>query len=138
MQIAQDGGVVVVATPYDKRLAEINARWRPHGRWGERDDARTGQGASNAGAPKAGWPTGPEAGPAGADESAAADRAGFCRARPAGRQLRPARQHQESKVKLEELKKDELPNELKKMTPKEQKEYLQDGEGTREALNKAL
>src|SRR5262249_14192635 len=40
------------------------------------------------------------------------------------------------KVKLEELKKEELPDELKKLTVKEQKEYLEKLDKRREELTK--
>jgi Mg-chelatase subunit ChlD len=122
-QIAQSGGVVAIATPFDKELAEINtelakstlvygdAKMRAAGA-AKRDEARALK---------------PEA---------AADRAGF-----AGKSGKAAAYDlldavKSGKVKLEEVKKDELPESMRKMTVKEQKEHLDKLDKRRTELNK--
>jgi Mg-chelatase subunit ChlD len=122
-QIAQTGGVVAIPTPFDERLAEIN-----------REMARTtlvfGRGEMRKGAEAKREEA--RALPA----AAAADRAGFAAkdGKAAAYDLLDA--VKAKKVKLEELKKDELPAEMQKMSPKEQKEYLDKLDKRRAELNK--
>lgn len=123
VQIPQDGGVVAIATPFDKRLAEINGEMaRTTLVYGRAEK----QNADRAKAAEA------EALPAGA----AAARAGFASkdGRAASYDLLDA--VKAKKVKLEELKEDELPPELKKLTPRERKEYLDKLDARRGELNK--
>jgi Mg-chelatase subunit ChlD len=111
VRIAQQGGVVVIKTPFDKKLAEINEemarttlvygdpRLRAKGE-AKKKDARA---------------LAPEA---------AAERAAF-----AGKSGRVATYDlldsiKSGKVKLEKVKKENLPPEIRKMSLKEQKEYL--------------
>jgi Mg-chelatase subunit ChlD len=118
VQIPQEGGVTVVATPFDKRLGELNA-----------DLARTtvvyGSAAKQAeslhkaeGAMGMGGMGGMYGG------SSAADRAAFTgkTGRVASYDLLDA--VKDKKVKLEELKKDELPPEMQKLTLEQQKAHL--------------
>jgi Mg-chelatase subunit ChlD len=122
-QIAQTGGVVAVATPYDKELAEINSemakttvvygsvRLRAEGKAKAREAAAL---------------------PA----PAAADRAAF-----AGKSEKAAAYDlldavKSGKVKLDDVKKDELPEAMQKMTVKERKEYLDKLDKRRAELNK--
>jgi hypothetical protein len=122
-QIAQAGGVVAVATPYDKRLAEINGELTRstlvYGNAAKRGEAMSGLGAARALPP-----------------AAAADRAAF-----AGKAGRVSTYDlldgiKSGKVKLEGLKEAELPAELKKLKPEERKEYLAKLEKRRAELGK--
>lgn len=112
VQIAQQGGVVAVATPFDKRLGEINRELaRSTVVYGAREkqatDARRLESA------------------AGLAPAAAAERAAF-----AGKAGRVAAfdlldDIRDGKVKLEQLKKEELPEELRNLTAEEQKAHLE-------------
>ncbi|MBM4070162.1 MAG: VWA domain-containing protein [Planctomycetes bacterium] len=121
---AKGGPIVAVATPYDKDLAAINAELaRSTLVYGGR--ARRAE--SKAVAEKA----------ARLDAPAAADRAGF--AGKAGG-ITPADdlvdRVKDGKVKLESLKREELPEELRKLTLEEQKEYLKKVDARRQELLK--
>jgi len=121
--IPQDGGVVAVATPFDARLAEINtAMARSIVVFGtaekrERDLRKADDAAKLPAAP-------------------AADRAGF-----AGKEGKAASYDlldavKAKTVKLEDLKDDQLPAELKKMTLEERKAHLDKLDKQRTALQK--
>jgi Mg-chelatase subunit ChlD len=123
VQIAQSGGVVAIPTPYDKDLAGINGELTRttlvYGGGEKREaDARKLREAAALPAP------------------AAADRAGFAAkgAHVASYDLLDAVKAR--RVNLGDLKDDELPKEMKKMTPKERKEYLEKVEKQREGLRK--
>lgn len=123
-QIAQTGGVVAVATPFDKRLGEINRelagstvvfgdeRMRRAGR------AKAEEAASLPAAP-------------------AADRAGF-----AGKSGSTAKGYdlidaiKNKEIKLEELKETDLPDDLRKLTVEQRKTYLDDLDKKRGQLQK--
>jgi Mg-chelatase subunit ChlD len=121
--IAQDGGVVAVATPFDKRLAEINGELaKTTVVFGsEKDQALGKQRAAEAEA----LPAGP-----------AADRAGFAakRSQVAAYDLIDA--VKAGKIKLEELKTEQLPAEMQKMTADEIKAHLKKLEEKRAELRK--
>ena len=122
-QIAQEGGVVAVATPFDKDLADINAELaRTTLVYGGKREKAEGEAKSRA---------------AGAlPAPAAADRAAF-RAKDgkaAAYDLLDA--VKSGKVKLAEVKKEELPEQMQKMDAKERKEYLDKLEKRRAELNK--
>lgn len=178
VQIAQDGGVQTVSTPFDGRLAEINGKLAQTAlAWGSPDirceavakmnvyampAAATGgiRGAgtefratecatasttfgSTVGRPlaagglshlsfTAGMPcstaapaacTAPPCAPAGVF-AAAADRAGYCAKTGKVAALDLVDGIKEGKVTLEDLKTDQLPDEMQKMTLAERKEYL--------------
>src|SRR6185312_7273466 len=110
-QIAQTGGVVAVATPFDKELAEINTELAKTTLVYGRGEMKA-RGAAKLEAAKA------------LPAPAAADRAGFAAkdGKAAAYDLLDAVKG--GKVNLEKLKKDELPAEMQKMDPKQQKEYL--------------
>jgi Mg-chelatase subunit ChlD len=120
-QIAQEGGVVAIATPYDKELAAINGSLvrsvLAYGKGGEKKETEAKAERVLALAP-----------------ASAADRGAF--AAKAGRvgtyDLLDA--IKAGKVKLEDLKPEELPEEMKKMTPKERKAFLEKVEKQREQL----
>ncbi len=121
---AKGGPVVTIATPYDKELAAISAELaRSTLVYGERERRAEGKAKSEAVA----------ALPAGA----AADRAGF-----AGKAGGIASSYdlldgvKKGTVKLEKLKKNELPEELQKLTLKEQREYLDKLDKRRQELLK--
>jgi Mg-chelatase subunit ChlD len=121
--IPQDGGVVAVATPHDARLAEINAQLARStvvfGDDAKRErDLRKADEAAKLPAP------------------AAADRAGF-----AGKEGKAASYDlldavKNKRVKLEDLKEDQLPAELKKLTLEERKTHLEKLDKQRTALQK--
>jgi Mg-chelatase subunit ChlD len=118
---AKGGPVVTVVTPFDADLAKINAELATttlvYGKGDEKKAAmRRLDDAKALPAP------------------AAAERAGF-----AGKTGKAAAYDlldsiKDGKVKLEELKKEELPEELQKMTLKEQKEHLAKLDGKRKEL----
>lgn len=125
-QIAQTGGVVAVATPFDAELKKIN------------DELATSTLVYGRGAMK-------KAGEAKREEArklaapAAADRAAFAAkdGKAAAYDLLDA--IKANKVKLAELKDDELPEQMKKMDAKQRQEYLDNLAKRRVELNqKAL
>lgn len=124
VQIEANGGPIeVVATPFDKELAEINGKLASStlafgGEKMRRMAHEKADAATKLSAP------------------AAAARAGF-----AGKSGNVAAYDlldniKSGKVKLESLKKDELPNELQKLTLAEQKAYLNKVEAERNELRK--
>jgi Mg-chelatase subunit ChlD len=124
-QIASTGGVVAVATPFDKRLGEINTEL-----------AKTtlvyGRGMLRAAGEAKAKDAATLPAPAAADRAAFGAKGGKVAAYDLLDSIKA------KKVKLEDLKKDELPEQMKKMTLKEQKEYLAKLEKRREALNKEV
>jgi Mg-chelatase subunit ChlD len=121
--IAQDGGVAVVATEYDKRLDEINRELSKSTlTYGDTRRQMEDRAKSEAGA----------ALPA----PAAAERAGFNAKNNQVASYDLLDNVRKGTVKLEELKKDQLPPELQKLTLKEQKDYLDKLEKHREELRK--
>lgn len=128
VQIDAGGGpVVAVATPYDEKLAEINTEIsRTTLVFGTTERREAGKALSGA---TAKLPPG-----------IAADRAGFY-ARGTGGYVAYdlLRQIKDGKVKLEEIKKDELPDELKGKSLEEQRTILSKIETRRKELTeKAL
>lgn len=122
-QIAQSGGVLVVATPYDAELKRINDELAgstlAYGPPAMRRAGEVKLALARALKP-----------------AAAADRAAF-----AGKSGRVAAYDlldaiKARKVKLEDLKKDELPEPLRKMDAKERKAYLDKLDKRRTELNK--
>jgi Mg-chelatase subunit ChlD len=112
VQIAQEGGVVAVATPFDKRLGEINDELSRStlvfgSRRKQMEDSAKLRAATALPA------------------EAKADRAGFAGkdGKAAAYDLLDAVKSKE--VHLEKLKKEELPRELQKLDLKGQKEYLE-------------
>jgi hypothetical protein len=125
VQIAQDGGVTpVVATPFDKRLGEINDELAhstlvfgdPRRQAADREKvaAATGGLAAPAKAERAAYN-------AKNDQAAAYDLLDSIK---------------QKKVKLEELKKDQLPKPLQGKSLEEQKKYLAELDKKRTTLNK--
>ena len=122
-QIAQTGGVVAVATPFDKDLADINTEMaRTTLVYGGRREQAEGMAKNRAAA----------ALPA----PVQADRAAYFanNAMVAAYDLLDA--VKSGKVKLDEVKKEELPEQMQKMNAKERKEYLERLEKRRAELNK--
>jgi len=110
-QIAQEGGVVAIATPYDEKLARINTEMAKgtlaYGR-GAKKEADKKKALAAARLPS----------------GEAAARAGYTAkdGKAASYDLLDA--VKAKKVKLEDLKEEELPAELQKLAPKERKAYL--------------
>jgi len=124
VKIPQDGGVnVAVATPYDKRLGEINLELTNSTLvYGDR-------GKKDADLRKVAEATALPAGPA-ADRAAFGGKGGMV----ASYDLLDA--VKAKRVKLEEIKKEDLPEKMQKMTLAEQKEYLAGLEKKRTELQK--
>lgn len=124
VQIGQDGGpVVVTATPFDAELAKINVELnRTQLLFGAKKAQEEGKGklALSAGLPAA----------AQADRAAFNARAGGATAYDLIQNLR------DGKVKLADIKKDELPDELQGKTLEQQKEILAQIEQKRTELSK--
>lgn len=131
VQIAQDGGVVAVATPYDKDLARLNGELsQTTVVYGDSDArARNLQRKDEAVKESAAAP------------GAAADRAGFlAKAKGEGRVAAYdlLDNIRDGKVKLEELKKEQLPKELQDLSVEKRKEYLDNLARKRADLNKQI
>lgn len=149
VQIQQDGGVVAIATPYDQRLAEINDELAQRTVvWGDdstrsANNAKLGQQCvpfvSSAPAATGSYVSEEfmahrQAAP-GVSMSTAADRAG-CSAktgRVASYDLIDG--IKEGRVKLEDVKTEQLPQELRKLSLSERKAYLAKVEKERTALH---
>lgn len=114
VQIAADGGVVAVATPYDKRLSEINTELSKSTLTYGKGEARRESDAKRSAAVD----LAPAAPAVAADRAAALAKNN----RVATYDLIDA--VKSGKVKLEELKKEELPAEMQYMTLEEKKAYL--------------
>lgn len=123
VQIEQGGGpIVVVATPFDKELAEINTEMsRTTLVFGRRDVQEKGKALSERTAELA--------------APAAADRAAYYARGGGGVAYDLLQNIKDGKVKLEELKKDELPPELQGKTVAEQKTLLDTLDRRRQELS---
>lgn len=127
VQIDQAGGpVVAIATPFDKDLAEINREMSKNtlvfGRREVQEAAREKAASGGALAP-----------------AAAADRAGFLARNNAATSYDLLQNVKDGKFKLEDIKKDELPDELKNLSTAEQKVFLEKLDKSRQELQtKAL
>jgi hypothetical protein len=122
-QIAQSGGVVAIATPFDGELKKINDELASSTLvYGSRAKQKAGEAKLEAARRLA--------------APAAADRAGYAAkdGKAAAYDLLDA--VKSGKVKLDELKKEELPEQLQKMDAKERKEYLDKLDKRRAELNK--
>jgi len=124
-QIAQDGGVQVVETPFDKELAELNGKLvktnvcygLEKDRWAGEDKKAAAEALPGAG-------------------GVAADSAGFRSkaSRIAANDLLD--DLNEGKIKLGDVKEDQLPDELKKMKPEERKAHVEKLQKERDELKK--
>ena len=124
-QIAQDGGVKQIETPYDKELAELNGKLiKTNVCYGLERDRREGEDKKKTAEAL------PGAG------GVAADSAGFRSkaSRLAANDLLD--DIKEGKKKLEDVKDDELPEEMKKMKPEERKAHLEKLQKERDELKK--
>jgi Mg-chelatase subunit ChlD len=124
VQIDATGGpVVAIATPYDKDLAKINSELtRTTLTFGSRSVQMAGEAkkATNAALPA----------------GIAADRAGYYARAHAGTSYDLLQNVKDGKVKLEQLKKEELPPELQKLSLPEQRAYLDKLDRSRTELMK--
>jgi Mg-chelatase subunit ChlD len=108
---AAGGPVVAIATPFDKDLAKINTELsKTTCTFGSPAMQLAGEAKKSANASLA--------------PGVAADRAGYYARSGGGASYDLLQNMKDGKVKLEQLKKDELPPELQKLTLKEQREYL--------------
>jgi hypothetical protein len=131
VQVAQDGGVQTVSTPFDKRLAEINsaltqtavvygnATMQSHG-YALCEQAIT---QAPCAAPRGGAVAAcaPMSAPA---MCSAADRAGYCARTGQVGQFDLLDNIKAGKVKLEDVRTEELPTAMQKMTVAERRTYL--------------
>jgi Mg-chelatase subunit ChlD len=132
VQIAQDGGVVAVATPFDKDLAKLNDDLaKTTVVYGDKEEQTKNLARKEAAA------TAGAAAPApAADRAAYFAKAGKGEGRVAAYDLLD--NIRDGKVKLEEIKKEHLPKELQDLTPEKRKEYLDNLAKRRGALNKEI
>lgn len=125
LSINQGHEIVVPATPYDKKLNElshgINKTYLFYGTVQEQKASRTSQVAADS--------LSEEAAPASGAERAAFKGSGRYRAKGDLIEAIVGK-----KVKLEELEEAELPDELKKMTPRERDEYVTEKQKEREQI----
>ncbi|MFH2202082.1 MAG: vWA domain-containing protein [Elusimicrobiota bacterium] len=123
LAIAHNGGVVAVATPFDGELTRLSSRldgtMLGYGR--RKHEAEASRGLARKVASLA---------PA----AAAADRASFKAARGFAAEMDLAAAVEEGAVDLEALKQDALPDELKKLTPKERRAEIAKINGERAKL----
>jgi Mg-chelatase subunit ChlD len=125
VQIAANGGVMAVATPYDKDLAKINGELaRTTLTYGDRNRQLRGE-AKKVVAERLAAP-------------AAAERASFAGKSGSVATYDLLDSIKAGKVKLEKIKKEELPPELQKLTLKEQKAYLDKLSARRAELTKKI
>jgi Mg-chelatase subunit ChlD len=124
VQIGQSGGpILAIATPFDKELAEINGEISKNTLVFGRPEAQaTARFNAASGAKLKG--------------GAAADRAGFLARNGAAGSYDLLQNIKDGKVKLENLKKEELPDELKNLSLAEQKQYLDKLDKSRQELQK--
>jgi hypothetical protein len=126
VKIPQDGGVTpVVSTPFDKDLAAINGELaRTTLVFGSRERQAKDMEKNEAARRLA--------------PHAAAERAGYQAKNAQAAAYDLLDSIKQKKVKLEDLKKDELPPQLQKLTLKEQKEFLDKLDQRRKELNKKV
>jgi Mg-chelatase subunit ChlD len=123
VQIPQDGGVVAVSTPFDKRLGEINDELAKTTLvYGDRE-RKDADGKKNDAA---------LALPA----EAKAARASYLSKNKEAAAYDLLDNIKQGKVKLEEIKKDDLPDQLKDLTVDQQKDFLDKLDKKRADLNK--
>ncbi len=126
--IDQDRGTVVVATPYDKKLVELGAElnktyvgYGQRGREGKANQAAQDDNASSLGAPAAA-----ERASAKSTKLYDNDAWDLVDAEAAG------------KVKVEEMKDEDLPEEMREMTPEQRKEHVEQLAAQRAELQKQI
>jgi Mg-chelatase subunit ChlD len=124
VQIPADGGAVqTVATPFDKRLHEINSEMaRTTLVYGSAEQQRADSAKNTAAT--------------GLAPGEGAERAAFNAKGGQAASYDLLDNIKKGKVKLEDLKEDELPQELRKLTLKERKEHLDKVDKRRTELNK--
>lgn len=122
VQIDQAGGpIVAIATPFDAELGEINREMSKNTLvYGRREAQESAKSKAVAGAALA--------------PAAAADRASYLARNNAAASYDLLQNVKDGKVKLEEMKKDELPDELKNLSLAEQKQFLEKLDQTRKEL----
>src|SRR5262245_723028 len=124
-QIAQDGGVKQIDTPYDKELAEINGKLvRTNVCYGAEFERKDGD------EKRAAAESLPAAGGVAADSAGFRSKGGRIAANDLLDDLK------EGKVKLESIKEDQLPDDLKKMKPEERKAHVEKLQKERDELKK--
>lgn len=121
VSIDQSGGVVAVATPYDKQLSELSDRLgKTVVAYGRAEDRKALREAEKK-----------------AKGYAAAPKAARASAKARSRRLSKddlVDALKDKRVKLEELKQEELPEELKKLKPAERKAYVEKKSKEREEI----
>lgn len=124
-QIAQDGGVKQIDTPFDKELAEINTKLlKTNVCYGEAKDRKAGEEKNEAAKAL------PGAGGVAADSAGFRSKASRLAANDLLDDLK------EGKKKLDEVKDEELPDDMKKMKPEERKAHVEKLQRERDELKK--
>jgi len=124
-QIAQDGGVKQIDTPYDKELAELNGKLlTTNVCYGEAKDRKAGEATNRTAKAR------PGAGGVAADSAGFRAKAGRVAANDLLDDLK------EKKVKLEDVKEDQLPDDLRKMKPEDRKAHVEKLQAERDELKK--
>jgi hypothetical protein len=131
VQIKQSGGVTAVETPYDKKLAELGRKLDGTAVIaGEKKEQRDAARRMAEGAELAKEASG----------AAAADRAAYkAKKGPAASGSRDlVEEAEEGKLDLGKLKDEEMPEEMKKMSKKEQEKYVEQKQKEREEIKKQI
>jgi Mg-chelatase subunit ChlD len=143
VQIAQDGGVQQVSTPYDARLAEINVELcKTSVVYGYASEQAVAHGKIQSAASQAMPSCAPSVASAGSVCApatpcalrSAADRAGYCAQTGMVGAWDLVDNIKAGNVKLDELKTEQLPPEMQKLTMAERKAYLAKVDGERAKL----
>lgn len=131
VQIAQSGGVVAVETPYDKKLAELGKKLDDTALIAGKESERKQAARKMA-----------EAGELaeGASAGAAADRAAYKGKKGPSAPGKPdlVEKARDGELDLDEIKEEELPDEMKKMTKEERQKYVEEKSKEREEIQKEI
>lgn len=137
VRIAQDGGVVAIKTPFDEELAKLNAKMGRSilcfgdGAKMEKDLERK---RGVIALPTAPAPAGPGGEAAGIALAGTADRAAYAARSGKVASFDLIDAIKADKVKLEDLKEEQLPEELQKLKPAEREAHLKKIEKEREEI----
>ncbi|MBN1942969.1 MAG: VWA domain-containing protein [Phycisphaerae bacterium] len=125
--IAQDGGMQEIATPYDEDLAKLNTELI--GTVVVYGDAKAQREAGERNESVAASMAKPTMAPASAERASFASKTGQA---GSGDLLRAVEQ---KKVSLRDMKADELPPEMRNLTPQQREEYIQKQQAKRDTIN---
>jgi Mg-chelatase subunit ChlD len=129
--IAQEGGVVAVSTPMDEELSTLNRKLVETVVVYGKKEAQAEAGKLNTAAKEM-----PAAG--GAGPAAAADRASYAARSGQAGSGDLVQAVKEGKADIAKVAKDELPENMQKMTPAEQTQYVADQQKARDDISKKI